>query len=235
MLLAGLQKLSLLDVPGQVACTVFTGGCNLRCPWCHNSELLESPPSVLTEEAFFSFLSSRRGMLDAVCITGGEPCLQKDLPSFLSRIHDLGFFVKLDTNGFYPDLLSSLLSGRLVDYVAMDIKNCPERYAETAGLRTCSLDTVGRSVSLLLSSGLPFELRTTVVMPFHDAASFEGIRNFLQPYTDRLGRIPSYYLQAFVDRETVRFSGMTAPDRATLEAWAQILSPIAKKVDLRGV
>jgi len=133
MVLAGLQKLTLLDFPGKVACTVFTAGCDLRCPFCHNSGLLTAPEDTIPEPEFFAFLEKRRGILDGVCVTGGEPLLQPDLPDFLARIRALGFLVKLDTNGTHPDRLVRLLESGLADYVAMDVKNCPARYGETAG------------------------------------------------------------------------------------------------------
>ena len=135
MKIHGLQKMTLLDYPGRVACTVFFGGCEMRCPFCHNAELLDgSAPSVMTDEELIAFLEKRKGLLDGVAFTGGEPLLQKDLPDLARRIRDLGYDVKLDTNGMHPDRLEKMLQEGTVQYVAMDIKNDPERYAMTAGL-----------------------------------------------------------------------------------------------------
>ena len=152
MYLAGLQKLTLLDYPQHVACTVFTAGCNLRCPFCHNSDLVlpDRRPEPLEEDAFFAFLKKRRGILEGVCVTGGEPLLQKDIRSFLRAIKDMGYAVKLDTNGTFPDLLQSLRAEGLVDFVAMDIKNSPARYAETCGLAAMDLTPIRRSAEFLL-------------------------------------------------------------------------------------
>ena len=239
MLIAGLQKMSLVDFPGKVACTVFTGGCNLHCPFCHNSELLASPPTAMSGDELFAFLEKRTGLLDGVCVTGGEPCLQKDLPDFLRRLRQLPFAVKLDTNGLFPDVLGTVLSEGLADYVAMDVKNSPERFTETAGLSGCASGPMERfreSLSLLFSSSVPFELRTTVVKQFHDRAAFEGIRSLLLPYIGRYGRkAPAYYLQPFRDRETVPYAGLTAPSESELRAYAEILAPAADHVTIRGI
>ena len=244
MLIAGLQKMSLVDFPGKVACTVFTGGCNLRCPFCHNSELLVSPPAAMSEDALLAFLKKRAGLLDGICVTGGEPCLQKDLPDFLRKLRSLPFAVKLDTNGLFPDVLEIVLSEGLADYVAMDVKNSPERFAETAGLTRgteedrspAPMARYSKSLSLLFSSSVPFELRTTVVQQFHDRGSFEGIRGLLLPLVRDSGRkAPAYYLQPFRDRETVPYAGLTAPAESDLKTYAGILAPVAESVTIRGI
>ncbi|MGX8729241.1 MAG: anaerobic ribonucleoside-triphosphate reductase activating protein [Lachnospiraceae bacterium] len=256
MLIAGLQKMSLVDFPGKVACTVFTGGCNLRCPFCHNSELLVSPPPAMSEEEFFSFLKKRTGLLDGVCVSGGEPCLQKDLPDFLRKLRQLPFAIKLDTNGLFPSMLETVLRESLVDYVAMDIKNSPDRFLETTGLAPSGTGSEGHSeishfqenvhsgnvhrnlspVALLLSSTIPFELRTTVVSQFHDRRSFERIRDMLLPFVEEFRRkVPAYYLQPFKDRETVPFAGLEAPSEDDLKAFAEILTPVADVVEIRGI
>ena len=167
MKIAGLQKMTLLDYPGKVACTVFLSGCNYRCPFCHNSGLLENAPEAVTPEGLLEFLKKRRGMLDGVCITGGEPTLQKELPELLEAIKALGYPVKLDTNGSNPAMLEDLLNRGLVDYVAMDVKNCPERYGETVGIPNFSLEKTEQSLRLLLSGHTDYELRTTCVEEFH--------------------------------------------------------------------
>lgn len=236
MMIAGLQKLSLVDFPGKVACTVFTGGCNLRCPFCHNFELVESPDAQMTEEELFRFLDRRTGMLDGVCITGGEPCMHKDLPDLMRGIRARGFAVKLDSNGCYPDRLRRILEEGLADYIAMDIKNSPDEYARTVGLQNFSMDSIRESLSLLLNSNTDFELRTTLAIPFHTEASIRGIVEFLLPFTEAAGRrFPHFFLQAFVDRDTVPFAGLSAPSEEDMRAWAEILKPIAESVELRGV
>ena len=235
MLISGLQKLSLVDFPGKVACTVFTGGCNWRCPFCHNSELIHNPPREMEVSDVLDFLGSRRGLLDGVCITGGEPCLHADLPDLMRAIRDLGYPVKLDTNGTFPDRLKAILDEGLAAYVAMDIKNSPEMYGETTGASDSILPAVLRSARLLLASGTDFELRTTVVLPFHSLTSMQGIRDMLDPLVEEAGRlVPHYYLQPFVDRDTVAFSGMSAPGDEDLRAWCGVLAPIARHVGVRG-
>ncbi len=235
MIIAGLQKLSLLDFPGKVAATVFTGGCNLRCPFCHNSELLEAPPALMTAGEFFEFLSGRKGKIDGVCITGGEPCLQPDLCDFMKQIKTAGFAVKLDTNGCFPKHLENALNQNLLDYVALDVKNSAEQYPATTGTERFGIDNLLRSIELLLTSSVPFELRTTVVEPLHTVESFTGICSLLGTLTERTGRkIPEYYLQPFVDRDTVPFAGLKAPNREKLAEYAKILAPVAEKVRIRG-
>ena len=179
MKIHGLQKMTLLDFPGRVACTVFFGGCDMRCPYCHNAELLDgTAPAVMDDTELLAFLKKRQGLLDGVCFTGGEPLLQKDLPEFAAKVRDLGYPVKLDTNGNHPDRLEKMIREGLVQYVAMDIKNSPERYAETAGLRQMDLAPIRESVSLLMEGKTDYEFRTTVVAELHDDESFEQIGIF---------------------------------------------------------
>ena len=176
MLIHGLQKMTLLDFPGHVACTVFLGGCDFRCPFCHNYELVDGNSSpLLSSEELFSFLRKRKGLLDGVAITGGEPCLRKDLPDLIKEIRKEGFLVKLDTNGNHPDVLSRILSEQIVDYVAMDIKNSPSKYGETIGMKGVDLNPIQESISLLLNSSIEYEFRTTVVNEFHEKNDFVEI------------------------------------------------------------
>ena len=229
MKIHGLQKMTLLDFPGRVACTVFTGACDFRCPFCHNFELVDgSAPAVMDEEALFAFLKKRRGLLDGVAVTGGEPCLHKDLPKLLAGIRNLGYAVKLDTNGNHPDLLEEILQRDLADYVAMDIKNSPEKYARTIGLSRIDLGAVTRSIGLLMESGKDYEFRTTVVSQFHEAEDFAKIGEMIRG-------AKAYYLQAFTDRDTVPFAGLSAPSREELEGFADIVRPFVRQVHLRGV
>ena len=176
MKIHGLQKMTLLDFPGRVACTVFLGGCDFRCPFCHNFELIDGTAQpVMNDAELLSFLEKRKGLLDGVAFTGGEPCLHKDLPELMKKIRALGFGVKLDTNGYHPELLHSVLDAGLVDYVAMDIKNSPEKYAVTCGLDKIDLAPIRESITLLMGSGADYECRTTVVDEVHEEADFEKI------------------------------------------------------------
>jgi len=233
-MISGLQKMTLLDYPGKVACTVFLQGCNYRCPFCHNTDLLprEGEP-LMTEEEFFRFLETRKGLLDAVCVSGGEPTLQKDLEQFLAKIHDMGFAVKLDTNGGRPDILKKVVEAGVVDYVAMDIKNSPDRYAATCGLGQMNLEKTEESVRYLIGGAVDYELRTTVVKPLHDAETIGQMGQFLASVA--APKKPKVlYLQSFVDRESVAFAGLCAPDKQELERFVQILSPYVQKVVIRG-
>ena len=177
-MICGLQKMTLLDFPGKVACTVFLGGCNFRCPFCHNASLVTHIPEKadMDEERLFAFLTKRKGILDGVCVTGGEPLLQPDIENFLRKIKDLGYLVKLDTNGSFPEKLKDLVEKKLVDYVAMDIKNSMKRYGETIGLDTRYSDAIAESVSYLKEGHVPFEFRTTVVKHYHSKERFDSIQ-----------------------------------------------------------
>ena len=229
MKIHGLQKMTLLDYPGKVACTVFFGGCDMRCPFCHNAELLDgSAPPVMDEEELLAFLRKRQGLLEGVALTGGEPLLQKDLPELVSRIRELGYPVKLDTNGTHPDRLRRMIDGELVQYIAMDIKNSPARYAETAGLASIDLAPVRESVSMLMEDKTDYEFRTTAVAELHDDRSFGEIGQWICG-------AKHYYLQRFTDRETVPFGGLHAPSGEQMRHWAEIIRPYVPSVELRGV
>lgn len=234
MKIVGIQKLTLLDYPGRVACTVFLNGCNFRCPYCHNAELLEGDiEPVMSVAELLSFLKKRQGILEGVCITGGEPTLHPELPQLLRSIRELGFGVKLDTNGYRPEVLGALLADGLVDYVAMDLKNGPAAYGETVGLRAVQLERIGESIRLLQESGVDFELRTTVVKPLHTAETIAEMARWLSQITN--GKpIPRLFVQPFVDRDTVAVGGLSAPEGAELEQFREILSPCAEAVALRG-
>ena len=174
-MIGGLQKVTLLDFPNKVACTVFLTGCNLHCPYCHNPELVfpRNDRKTVSENELFEFLTSRRGKLDGVCITGGEPTLYPSLPDLLRRIRRMGFLVKLDSNGSVPEMLEHLLREKLLDYVAMDIKNAPSRYAETCGADV--IEQVEKSAALLKNSNIDYEFRTTVCHPFHSPDGMQEI------------------------------------------------------------
>lgn len=224
----GLQKTTLLDYPGRVACTVFLAGCNLRCPFCHNAPLvLSSPDPQMTEEAFFAFLKKRQGILDGVCITGGEPTLRQDLPEFIAEIRRLGFPVKLDTNGTNPAMLRMLLDNKLVDYVAMDIKNAPNRYPQTCG-GVDVLGAVTESAALLMENGVDYEFRTTCVHPLHDAQAMEQIGKWL-------AGAKAYYLQNFVDSGNLVGTGISGLTSDTMAALRQAVLPYINNTHLRGL
>ena len=229
MIIHGLQKMTLLDFPGQVACTVFLGGCEFRCPFCHNADLLDmSAPGIMDDDELLEFLKKRKGLLDGVAFTGGEPLLRKDLPELLVRVRDIGYKIKVDTNGDHPDLLKEIVQAGLADYIAMDVKNSPARYAETIGRETFDTAPVDESIQFLLSGQVRYEFRTTVVKQFHDEASFEAIAQWIDG-ADR------YELQGFVDRDTVPFAGLEACSREEMEHFADIVRPHVKTVELRGV
>ena len=259
MKIHGLQKMTLLDFPGRVACTVFLGGCDFRCPYCHNFELVtgEAKP-LMDDEELFAFLEKRHGLLDGVAITGGEPCLNPGLPGLLRRIREMGFLTKLDTNGYHPDVLSSLLEEGLVDYVAMDIKNSPGKYAETAGIFDASaaqsgagvheaaqspgssgmqmsaaqngfdLDKIRKSIALLINGTVDYEFRTTVVKELHEDADFEAMGQMIRG-------AKRYFLQCFTDRDTVPFGNLHGPTPEEMEQFAEIARRYVPETQVRGV
>ena len=235
MKISGLQKLTLLDFPGRVACTVFLGGCNLRCPFCHNSQLLGGDAEELMDSgALLDFLRKRQGVLDGVCITGGEPTLHADLPELLRSIRALGYAIKLDTNGTNPQLLRRLIDEGLVDYVAMDVKNGPDHYAETVGIEGFSLAAIEESIRILLEDKTDYELRTTVVLPLHSEDSIAAMSAWLTALGDGK-KVKRLYLQPFVDRDTVPVAGLCAPEADTLSAFVGRLQSCADYVTLRGI
>ena len=234
MKITGLQKMTLLDFPGRIACTVFLQGCNFRCPFCHNSDLLGAEvPGEIPVEELLAFLKKRRGMLDGVCITGGEPTVQKDLPELLQSIKDLGYPVKLDTNGTNPAMLKALVERGLVDYVAMDIKNSRERYGETAGIPNLSLEKVEESIRFLLEEKVDYEFRTTLVRQLHEEEDIAAMGRWLVSLCS--GKRPKrLFLQNYVDRESVLRPGFSAHDRAETEEFRNILAPFCDIVSIRG-
>ncbi|MBQ7863085.1 MAG: anaerobic ribonucleoside-triphosphate reductase activating protein [Lachnospiraceae bacterium] len=245
MQLHGLSKLTLLDYPGHLACTAFTGACNFRCPYCHNAPLVLAPNScpVITEEEFFDFLALRAGKLDGVCITGGEPTLQADLRQFIEKIKDRSLLVKLDTNGYQPEVLKSLLDAQLLDMVAMDIKNCRDYYAATSGIHEISFDLslIEKSISYLLQSGISHEFRTTVTKELHGPEQMQGIGMWLSGLASKIfntGTLPSpYYLQNFKDSGNLvggADTGFHPIEDEVLESYISILQPYIPNAKLRG-
>ena len=230
MRISGVQKLSMVDYPGKLAATVFTGGCDLRCPFCHNAPLVlrvaETPE--FSPEEVLDFLQSRRGLLDGVVLSGGEPLLQSGATEFLAAVRELGFAVKLDTNGFHPGPLAEILERGLADYVAMDIKNRREKYAETTGMGELDLAPLEESIRLLQGSGVDFEFRTTVVREFHTADDIQAIGQWLEGS-------PRYFLQKFVDSGDLVGQGCHGLEDADMRALAEAARPWFREVALRGV
>ncbi len=233
-MIAGLQKMTLLDFPGKVACTLFLQGCNFRCPFCHNSDLLpQKGEEFMKPEEVFAFLEKKKGLLDGVAITGGEPTGQAGLPELVRKIKEMGFGVKLDTNGTNPKMLKELVEQGLVDYVAVDVKNSPEKYAETVGLPRLNLDKITESLAFLISSDVEYEFRTTLVSQFHDEASMEEIGKWLVSLVPGK-KAKKLFLQSFVDRDSVVFSGLQAPEKEQILRFREILTPYVEQVLVRG-
>ena len=229
MKIHGLQKMTLLDFPGHVACTVFTGGCDMRCPFCHNYELVDgSAPPNMEEEELFSFLEKRRGLLDGVAFTGGELCLQKNLPDLMKRVKQMGYSIKLDTNGNHPDMLRRMMEEGLLDYVAMDIKNSPDKYALTAGLRQIDMGPIRESVKMLMEGPVNYEFRTTCVAQFHEEEDFVKIGEWLEG-------AKAYFLQSFTDRDSVPFGNLTAPTREEIYTFCRTVQRFIPNTHVRGV
>ena len=229
MKIHGLQKMTLLDFPGHVACTVFLGGCDFRCPFCHNYELADGTAKpVMEEEELLEFLKKRKGLLDGVAFTGGEPCLHPGLPDLFRRIRDMGFGIKLDTNGYHPQMLRHILDDGLTDYVAMDIKNCPEKYAKTAGVDHIDMKRIQDSIALIMTGCPDYEFRTTVVEELHREEDFPKMGEMIRGAR-------KYFLQGFTDRDTVPFEGFHAPSPEKMQVYADIMSQYVPASTLRGL
>lgn len=230
MKICGFQKTTLLDFPEHVAATVFTGGCNFRCPFCHNAGLVLAPDrqAHFTEEEVLSHLRKRRGLLTGVCITGGEPTLQPDLKEFIRKVKDTGYAVKLDTNGYRPQLLRELLAEGLLDYVAMDVKASLEKYAAATGCAEIDLSRIRESIAILKGCGIPYEFRTTVVEGIHTVEEFESIGKLLEGSR-------AYFLQGFEESENMIQEGFRAFSPEKMEEMADIVRKYVDKVRLRGV
>lgn len=236
MIFHGFQKMTLLDYPGKVACTLFTGGCNLRCPFCHNAPLvtgLDVSEETTQGNRFFdddilSYLRKRRGLLDGVCITGGEPLMHKELSAFIREVRSLGYAVKMDTNGTLPDRLQSLIDGNLIDYVAMDIKNCPEKYPQTVGVADFDCKPIRASVSLLAEGRVDYEFRTTVVKELHTVEDIAKIADWIQG-------APRYYLQGFRDSGQLIQPGLEAVPYDTMVRMKDAATSRGLTTFLRGV
>lgn len=230
MIIQGLQKLTLLDYPGKVACTIFTAGCNFRCPFCHNASLVidTSANETIPEEEIFRFLTKRQGILDGVCISGGEPLIQDGIEEFIRQIKEMGYDVKLDTNGSFPDKLIRLVEAGLINYVAMDIKNSQEHYGRTIGIEDYDIRDVHRSVKYLMSGKVPYEFRTTVVREFHQRSDFASIGRWIRGARE-------YYLQQFVDSGDLIRPGLHGYNKEIMEQALEVVKKDVESAKLRGL
>lgn len=230
MKICGLNKMTLLDYPGKVACTIFIGGCNFRCPFCHNSSLVLDAANQpeLTQEEIFKFLKKRQGILEGVCITGGEPTLYPELPEFIKKIREFGYLVKLDTNGTRPFVIKSLVEEGLVDKIAMDIKACPENYSTLSGLSEPDMDAVKTSITYLLEGNVDYEFRTTVVKELHSEKDFIEIAHWIKG-------AKAYYLQAYKDSEEVIKPGFSSFTLDELMHFKELLENSVALVGIRGI
>ncbi len=230
MKIHGFQKMTLLDFPGKVACTVFTGGCNLRCPFCHNASLVTDIDGETEIKASYilDFLSKRHGLLDGVAITGGEPLLQPDIEDFIKSIKGMGFAVKLDTNGTFPEKLKYLVNNKLVDYVAMDIKNSPEKYAMTSGLEYLDFSKIKESIDFLIEGNVDYEFRTTVVSEFHNVNDFSEIGNIIKG-------AKKYFLQNFVDSGNLIGENLHPVSKDSLTEIEEKIGQFIENVKIRGI
>lgn len=229
MLISGIEKFSMVDFGDKISCTVFTPGCNFRCPFCQNGGLVtdaaEQP--LLDEEKIFDYLKLRRGLVDAVCVTGGEATLQAGLDEFFARAHELGYITKLDSNGLKPDVIESLLDDGLVDYVAMDIKNSPAKYAMTCGLPRVDLATIERSIRLIMDKAKDYEFRTTIIKEFHTAEDFAAMAQMIKG-------AKRYYMQKYKDSEGCISHGYTAIEKPEAEEYAKLFEGKVDFVGYRG-
>ncbi len=230
MQFSGFQKLTLLDYPEKTACTLFTAGCNFRCPFCHNASLVThiDNTNFYSEEEILTYLKKRKGLLDGVCITGGEPLMHKELPEFIKKVKDLDYLVKLDTNGSYPDRLAALIDSKLIDYVAMDIKNAQEKYILTAECSKEDLQNVEKSIEILKQHKIDFEFRTTVVKEYHTVEDIKKIAEWIKG-------VDKYFLQNFIDSGDLIKNNLSALNRETLDLMRLTAQDIIPKVEIRGI
>ncbi len=226
----GFYKLTLLDYPEHIACSIFTGGCNFRCPFCHNASLVThiTSDTLLQENNILAYLNTRVGILEGVCITGGEPTLQPDLKEFLVKLKALGFLIKLDTNGTNPILLKELIQEKLVDYIAMDIKNSKDKYEKTIGISPFDISLVSQSIRIIIDSGIAHEFRTTVVKELHTLEDFRDISTMIAGCSH-------YYLQAFVDSGDLIQKDMSGLSKQEMKELIEKVRVIIPNVEGRGI
>lgn len=230
MKIHGFQKMTLLDFPGKVACTVFTGGCNFRCPFCHNASLVTDidGETEIKADYIIDFLSKRKGLLDGVAITGGEPLLQDGIEDFIKKIKALGFAVKLDTNGYYPEKLKHLVNSGLIDYVAMDIKNSEDKYKQTVDIKDFDYARIKKSIEFLKSGVVDYEFRTTIVKEYHTIDDIEKIGN-------TISGAKRYFLQNFVDSGNLIGSNLHAVSKEELIKFKEKAVSFIQNVEIRGI
>ena len=227
MKIFGIEKFSMVDWDGKIVCTLFASGCNFRCPFCHNSSLALADGNELDIDDIFSFLEKRKGVLDGVCISGGEPTLHPDLEDFVKEIKDMGYKVKLDTNGTNPKAVKSLIEKGLVDYIAMDVKNSPHKYSSTIGNYALNLDDILATANIIKKSNIPHEFRTTIIKEFHTEEDMKLI-------ADIIAGCDGYFLQKYVDRDDCISHGFTDIDKATAQKWLIHFKGKSKTTSLRG-
>jgi len=231
MQINGFNKLTLLDFPKHLAATIFVGGCNLRCPFCHNASLVLDPTTqpIIPVEEVLKVLTKRIGILEGVCITGGEPTLYSDLPELIRQIKSLGLAVKIDTNGTNPEMIKSLVDHHLIDYVAMDIKNSKEKYGLTSGIADINLDAINESITYLLTEPVDYEFRTTIVKEYHTAEDMRSIGGWITG-------AKSYFLQSYKDSgDIISGEELNALSKETMKDFVALLTPYINQVSLRGV
>ena len=229
MIFGGFQKLTLLDYPGKVACTVFTKGCNFYCPFCHNAFLVEvnGEEESISADSVISYLKKRKGILDGICITGGEPLIHDEIKTFIKEVKSLGFSVKLDTNGSFPEKLKSLVEEGLVDYVAMDIKNSFDKYPKTSGCENLDLTPISESIAFLKSGTVDYEFRTTVSSPLHTVSDIEKI-------AQHIVGAKKYFLQNYVDSGHILGKNLSPIDEKTLFEMEKAAQKYVKTAQIRG-
>lgn len=225
MQIGGFQKLTLLDYPDKLSCLIFLLGCNMRCPFCHNASLVYKLEDEIPQDEVLDYLKKRKNMLDGVVISGGEPLLWEDLEDFIKRVKEIGYCVKLDTNGSLPEKLKNLLDKNLIDYVAMDIKNSKDKYSLTAGV-DIDYNKILKSYKYILDSGIEYELRTTVVKEFHDENSFKEIG---ETFKDA----KKYFLQKFINSDNVICENLTPPSDEEMSLYLNILKKYIPNASIR--
>lgn len=229
MIISGLQKLTLLDYPGKMACTIFTGGCDFRCPFCHNASLVKDSENfpIISQKELFDFLEKRKNILQGVCVTGGEPTIHKDLKEFIKKIKDMGYLVKLDTNGNHPEVIKDLVESKLVDYVAMDVKNSLNKYSITVGREKFDTKNIEESIKYLLSDVVDYEFRTTVVKQLHAENDIKDIGKLIKGAS-------RYFLQSFVDSGDLISDGYSGYDKNEMESLLKVAKIYVENTELRG-
>ena len=230
MKIKGMQKLTLLDYPDRTACTVFLGGCDFRCPFCHNMDIVDDryPDDFIDEGYLFDYLKKRKGLLDGVCITGGEPLMTPDVIPLMRKIKAIGYDIKLDTNGSYPERLREILDEGLADYIAVDIKNSPEKYARTAGCPEPLVEKVRRTVEILKNGSVEYEFRTTVMKPYHEVSDFEEIGKWIEG-------AKKFYIQLFADHDNVPERSLSTPEKAEVLKMLETVRKYVPAAEVRGM